>query len=191
MRSRVTSLLVSLLIPATGLLAGERTVDPKLSVPLFLKIITYDTNFKPEQFKKVELHLLYDKSDAVSYNQLQQIEDYFRDHPNLKISEVEIGLHVVNHDEIDAALDQLSYQNYNVLIATNMANVAFDALASKLRQQSVRSFSLNPDHVTLGLAVSVRAGEKNNAILVNLDASRDEGSRFSAHLLKMCEIFKE
>jgi len=181
--------LLLLLVTAVVAWGGDVVVDPGLSIPLFLKIITYDENFDAKTIETVRIYTVYDQKTARSYEQLTKTEEFFKKNQDLTVEGVRVQLYSLTLDRIDSILENTSKAEYRMLIVTEIGREKARILAEKTKAVDVRSFALDPSYIPLGLAVTVRTGRTSNAILVNLEASRQEGSRFGAHLLKMCEIY--
>ncbi|MEE9441760.1 MAG: YfiR/HmsC family protein [candidate division Zixibacteria bacterium] len=165
-------------------------MDPKLSLPLFLKIITCDFNFNSDKFENVHIRILYDKGNADAYEEYQIACDFMSRNSDLKIEGLDIIFEGVNFFSPDSILNGYDSQNYNVLIIAGNNENGLEELLDKLSESNIRTFSFNPELISNGIAVSVKAQEKKNSIIVNLDAAQSEGSKFGAHLLKMCSIYE-
>jgi len=183
--------ILTLIIITAGILGDQNgLIEPELGIPLFLKIITYDENFEPDNINAVKIWIVYDHALEQSYEQLRGIKKYFKANPGLTVCGVTVEYYAVTYDSIAAAWQTLDTSQYHLMIATCIGNDKAVYLASLAQTYHVRSFTLNPDYVPLGLSIGVKIKSVGQLILVNLDSSRREGSRFSAHLLKLCEIVK-
>jgi len=180
------------LIACAGIaVSGETAVEPAQSIPLFLKIITYDANFVPEKYDNIRVYTIYDSSIPLSYKQFLDAEEFFKGRPQLVVSGVHILHQPIPLDQVDSIFKQASDSEYRALLVTNIGQEKINRLSKKTQLFGVKSFSLCPDYVPQGLSIGVRPEEESKTILVNLRSSRLEGSNFSAHLLKICEIYKE
>ncbi len=185
----VAKYILLLLVVSVGVLGKHGTaIDPDLGIPLFLKVITYDENFDPEKIDAVNISIVYDRAQVQSYEQLRRIESYLKENSGLMVSGVAVTYQSVPSDEIDSALATLDDSQYNLMIVTSVGSDRVASLSSKAQIHLVRTFSLDPEYVALGISVGVKVRKKGQLIMVNLDSSRREGSQFSAHLLRLCEI---
>jgi len=164
------------------------TVDAELVLPIFLKIITYDENFEPGSIDTVDICTVYDRAVTRSYDQLRQIERYLADNSGLTIAGVAVRHRVVSCDSLETALANIKDDEYHLMIITSVGSDRIATLVKEARDHDVRTFSLDPAYVELGITIGIKAQTKGQLILVNLDSSREEGSRFSAHLLRLCQI---
>lgn len=182
--------LLLFVITAVAALGGGDIVNPSLGIPVFLKILTYDENFDAKTLETVDIYVVYDQKIVRSYEQLAETEEFFRKNRDLTVDGVKTQLHPVPFDQIDSILKKVSTTDYGMLIVTEIGEQRARVLAEKTRANGIRSFALDPAYIPLGLSITVRTERKSKPILVNLEASRQEGSRFGAHLLKMCEIYE-
>ena len=171
--------------------AESGAVEPQVGIPLFLKIITYDENFGQALAQPVRLFVVYEKSVAQSYEQHLRVEEFFKTSDRLLVGGKDVRYQPVVLEALDSMLQYLSPTEYNVLLVTSIGKSRVRLLAGKIRGRGLRSFAFDSDYVPLGLAVGVRVEPRQPVIMINLDSSRKEGSRFSAHLLKMCEVYKD
>lgn len=189
-RTPAILLLVCLMLWTSGRTAHKAEVAPALAIPLFLKIITYDESFQPEQLDGIQLLLLYDRSDAHSYSQFVEAQEFFEKNKALKVNDLDIHFQPVQFPDLAEAAANLSPSKYSILITTHLQKSKLLAVAKARENRQLHSFSFDPESVTMGISVSVRPREKRNAILVNLKQAKAEGSRFGARLLRMCEIYE-
>ncbi|MFH1893496.1 MAG: hypothetical protein ABIK83_12545 [Candidatus Zixiibacteriota bacterium] len=191
MQTKIACFLGILLITGAAPAFGDNgTVDPGLEIQLFLKVITYDQNFLPESLGAVRLYIVYDRSVPESYEQLLRVDNFLRESPGMSVSGVAVKHESLPIKQFNSAVSRMSSREYNILLVTAVDRREIESLALEAQAAGMRSFSILPEYVNLGLAVGVRVGKKRNSIIVNLESSRREGSNFSAHLLKMCEVIK-
>lgn len=184
-------LMIFVMLQSGGMVsAGHGLVDPAQGIPLFLKIITYDDNFNSDSIGIVDIYFVYDEKQVESYLQLSLAEEYFRSNSGLKVAEIKVSFQPVAVGKLNSYLNKLSDTAYSVLIVTELEENQLNLIKEKTAGLKIRSFSFNPEHVKLGYSVSIRLRDKKIKIVVNLDAAHEEGSEFGAHLLKMCDIYK-
>lgn len=188
----ITSGLICLLgVLALGRLSVMAESAPAQSlIPLFLKIASYDEAFDQSQVSAVNIVVLYDMSNALSYKQSLELRDYFAGHKSLKVEGVDVRYEAVALSELPGYIKGLSATDYNMLVVTAIADHRISGIVEATQKAGIRTYSLVPKHVAMGIAISVDPTRKHKSILVNLDAARLEGSHYSAHLLKLCDIVK-
>lgn len=170
--------------------AGVEALSSDQMIMLFLKVITYDQSFEFDSTKTVTVYLPYERSNPASYEQFRAAQRFFD--KNKKIAVEGASVHFVPFaiDEADSGLPKRAATDYGILLMTNLSDKTVRRLLNARASAGLRSFSLDPALVPLGVAVSARAGEKKNSIVVNLVESQREGAHFATPLLKMCEIYE-
>ena len=91
----------------------------------------------------------------------------------------------------DAALDAVVAEQRPALLVATTAGLDVAAVRQVTRKRRVLSFSVAERDVRSGLAFGVVDGEERNEIVINLDAARAEGARFSAGLLQLARLVDE
>jgi hypothetical protein len=170
--------------------AGDGAPSPDQVIMLFLKVITYDQSFTFDATKTVTVYLPYERSSATSYEQYRETQKFFDKNKQLTVDGARVRLIAFPVEEIDSGLFRKEVSNYGILLVTNLSDNSMTRLLNNESGARLKSFSLDPNLIPMGIAVSVKAGEKKNAIVVNLGEAQREGSRFAAPLLKMCEIYE-
>jgi len=158
---------------------------------LFLKVITYDQSFEFDSTKTVTIYLPYERSNAASYEQFRAAQKFFDNNKKLTVEGARVCFVPFPVDENDSSLNRREAADYGILLVTDLSDVSVRRLLDSGASAGLRSFSLDPALLPLGIAVSVRAGEKKNSIVVNLAKAQREGAHFATPLLKMCEIYEE
>lgn len=167
-------------------------MEPESGIPLFLKIVTYDNSFHPGALSGVVVYLVYDKSVPHSYEQMLASHEFFRSNNKLRVSGLSIKV-------VDVTIDQLrqmqgfgdSGQYRLVLITDIEKSKSVSDVIAICQDQQIRSFTFEPEHVQVGVSVSIRPSAKKNRILINLPSAKAEGSTFGARFLSMCEILND
>lgn len=188
----MTSIALCLLFLFSGVVAGEDIdISPSKGIPLFLKIITYDENFNSANFELIKIFVLYDRRIGESYEQYLEVRQYFKDNPGVNVDGVPIKLQEVQVNSINDIASQISKSDYNLLVVTELKEDKVLSVAEFARSNGLHSYSLKASFVPLGIAIGIIAGKNSSSIQVNVQSSRLEGSKYSARLLKMCNIYEE
>lgn len=184
------SLIFVFLHGGSVLTADHKLVDPAKGIPLFLKIIAYDNNFNADAIESINIYFVYDKELINSYQQLTLAKEYFRSNKKIKVADIDVVFKPVPYGKLNSSMNNLSDSSYNILIVTELEENQLNLIKKKSADSNIRSFSFNPEHVELGYSVSIKLRDKKTKIVINLGSSKREGSEFSAHLLKICDIYK-
>jgi len=174
----------------TAVGGGKVTVKFDLALPLFLKVASYDDSFQGgKQFDSVKVYVLYDPAQAVSCRQTQEAEKYFRENSQLKVLGTPCGYQALPLADADSVLNSVGQRNYSILVVTSLAYEKVKPLLQAIERMKVRTFAIDSEQVKEGLAVGLKVDDKATTIIVNMEAAKLEGSKFSAHLLKICELY--
>ena len=183
---------VTLVFMCPAVLSGEdNIIQPKVGLPLFLKIITYDESFNAGSFERITIYVVYDRSNSLSYEDYLEVDEFFRVHPDINVDGIQVRVRGVQLKSIREINDQISDRDYNLLLVTNVNAKQVEAIAGFARGSRLHSYSLNADFVPMGITIGVQPDNQNGSIKVNLLSAKLEGSKYSARLLKMCEIIEE
>jgi hypothetical protein len=188
---RFLACTVLLIIGWTSIVqAGDGALSPDQMIMLFLKVITYDQSFEFDSTKTVTVYLPYERSNPASYEQFRAAQKFFDRNKELRVEGAHVRFVPFLVDEAASSLTSQGASNYGVLLMTNLTKETVRGLLNQASGIGLRSFSLDPALVPLGVAVSARAGDKKNSIVVNLAKAQREGAHFATPLLKMCEIYE-
>ncbi|MCX6835391.1 MAG: hypothetical protein NTW07_09715, partial [candidate division Zixibacteria bacterium] len=140
--------------------AGDGALSPDQMIVLFLKVITYDQSFEFDSTKTVTVYLPYERSNAASFEQFRTAQKFFDRNKELSVEGAHVRFVPFPIDEAASSLTGRGASNYSLLLMTNLAKETVQGLLDKAFGMELRSFSLDPDLVPLGVAVSARAGDK-------------------------------
>jgi hypothetical protein len=164
-------------------------IEPRLAIPLFLKIVSYDHSFvTPTKPDTLRMFFLYDFSDTKSYQQYQDTQEYVRSAGDLTVSGVPVKLLGIQTGDADSIITSTPDSLYSILVCGTGRGAAFRELSSRLEKRNCHSFAMNPEDMAVGLSVSIDANDRKTIVLVNLNTAKAEGSRFSSQLLSLCRI---
>lgn len=182
------------LVAAVGISAladGDMSVEPTQGIPLFLKIITYDNSYEFGETKTVNVCLPYVRRNAASYEQYRACSRFFEKNKDTRVSGARVNFIPFQLSEIESMKSKIQSSDYNIMIFTDLNDEQVHSLLQERDELSLKTFTFNPRQLSLGVGISVRSRQKKTTIVVNLAATQVEGSRYGAHLLKMCEIYEE
>ncbi|MEW5796137.1 MAG: hypothetical protein AB1772_07225 [Candidatus Zixiibacteriota bacterium] len=183
-------LIIGLFLLGSHASSVAEALDPAQAIPLFLKIVSYDQSFQGGPDRTVTVYLPYDRREAPSYEQYRVAQRYFEKNADLTVLGSRIRFQPVCCDSLRTIVDQLSPDDYNIMMLTSLNEEQTRLLADLKSGTRIRTFAFDAVQIPFGVAVSVRPDEKKNAIIVNLAAAQSEGSRFGAQLLRLCEIWE-
>jgi hypothetical protein len=85
----------------------------------------------------------------------------------------------------------LIHERTDVVYLTPVRGVELDPITSAARAGGMTTFTGVPLYVEQGLALSVGIVRERPQIIVNLPATRAEGSDFTSQLLRLCKVIEE
>lgn len=188
MRLGVYIVVLSLIWLAVAV-GDPAAIAPDKGITLFLKIITYDNSYQFDRTKTVNVYLPYERSNAVSYQQFRGAREFLENASNLKVAGARVRFRPFQIDSLKTVLKTVSEADYNIMVITSLGEPQVRNILSFTQALGIRTFALDPNLVSVGVAVGIRPYLKKKSILVNVAAAREEGSQFGAPLLKMCEIY--
>ncbi len=171
--------------------ATSHTVAPELGVPLFLKILSYDQSYKFDDNKTVDLYLSYDKAEPTSYEQFRATQAYFQKNPDVTVFGARVRFLPVCYDSTELVLRQINQEHYNIMILTSMEDDKIRQYLKDEQGRGIRTYTFDPDLISLGVAVGIQTVKGKTAIVVNLAKAEDEGTHFGAQFLRICEVIEE
>jgi len=118
-------------------------------------------------------------------------EEYFRSNKKIRVANKNVVFSPVAFGNLNTSLNNISDSSYNILIVTELEENQLDFIMKKSIELQIGSFSFNPEHIELGFSVSIKLHDQRTRIVINLESSKREGSEFSAHLLKICDIYQD
>ena len=191
MRRVLLTILAWSLVGTNSARATDDLVAPELAVPLFLKILSYDQSYKFDKDKTVDFYLPYDKADAASYEQYRAARGYFQKNEDVTVFGAKVRFLPICCDSTKLVLSQVNPNHYNMMVLTSMSRAKVQELLDDQQGRSVRTYTLDPGQMSLGVAVGIKPTKGKNSIVVNLAEAEKEGTRFGAQLLRICELLEE
>jgi hypothetical protein len=168
--------------------AQEMEVPVMLQAELFLKVMTFDRNLASRTKDETVVIVVYQSGNKLS-NRTQ--EEFVRTVERLRRTWKGSVLHIVTVDLDQEDLEEaLRGLNAAALYVAPLRGVDIENIASVARTGHIATFSGVPRYITRGLAVGVRVKGDRPKLMVNLQASRLEGTDFSAELLTIAEVIQ-
>jgi hypothetical protein len=190
MRPRLASwpsavLLTLVLLASAGVSRAE--AQAARDAALVLRVLSYDRNLGSRAPSRRDILTVYAPGDRAS-------ERSCRD---LAAAITALGARVTVADRRVRATPH-AYQDPETLARAMRSAVAvfvcsglegsIGAIAGESRARSVLTLTSVERQVDAGLAVGILAGRSQMRLVVNLPASRAEGARLDAALLRLCEV---
>jgi hypothetical protein len=185
------NILVLILIFSCKSFAQEMPLPIENQVPLFIKILNYDRQFKTRISNSVVIGILYqNKFRASSIAKDEFIKYLFLNSEN-SIDGKPFSCIPIEYNNLENLEKLAGEKNLNILYVTPMRSTDIIKVSRICRENKIISISGVPEYIREGLSVGLDMKSDNPKILINLDAAKSEGADFKSQLLKISEIIKQ
>ena len=173
---------------AGGSQAAE--LPPGKQVVFLARVIAYDGNLKARAGEAVNIGIVVKKGDSGSETMAAGLEKAFSSLGTstilglpLKVSHI----HFTGRDALDRAVKDEGIDTLYVCsgLDSNLADIK-----SVARTRKVMTVGSSESHVRLGISLGVFIVDGKNVILVNLEASREEGISFGPEFLRLATVVR-
>jgi uncharacterized protein DUF4154 len=181
----------------TVLLAGgsahaqEMAAPAGIQVPLLFKILTFDRRMgarPPGQFLVVAV--LYQSGYRASLVAKNQVVDALEamEHSTISGHPVRwVAVELKDREQLRLALIR---ERTDVVYVTPLRGVDLDLIVKTARGAGMTTFTGVPLYVQQGLALGIGIVRERPEIIINLSATRAEGSDFTAQLLRVSRVIE-
>lgn len=183
----VSSILAGVLL-AHGSLGGE--LPPGKQAIFLARVIAYDGNLKGRAGPVVNIGVLAKKGDKDSESMSEAIMKAFAPLESatlLGLPVKVVRIYFSGRESLERAVREDGIDTLYVCagLDSNLAEIK-----SVSRQKKLLSVASQEGHLKLGLSLGVFDIGGKNTILVNLDASREEGVAFGPELLRLATVVR-
>jgi YfiR/HmsC-like len=188
-RFRALCLAAVLVLCAGGLGVGAELPAAKQAVFL-ARIIAYDGNLKERAAGIVDIGILSRKGDKASEQMAESILKAFSPLESATLAGLPVKLtklSFVGRDALDKAVRD---EHINTIYVCGGLDANLSDITSVARSRKALTIASQQDHLKHGLSLGVFDVDGKNTILVNLDASREEGVAFGPELLRLATVVR-
>lgn len=173
--------------PVTG--ADEMPVPADLQVTLLLKVLTYDRNFETKARTDLTIGIVYDPADPGSLKAKSEVAEMLGRVAGKTVKKLPIKYVLLERGGLPDLEAAVRSHGVSLLYLTpglhDLEELIRFSQASRITTATgVRSY------VEKGVAVGIAVRQDKPEILINLPASRSEGSEFDASLLRIATVLK-
>jgi hypothetical protein len=188
----ISGLVISLLVlGGHHSFSQEVKVPQEAQIPFLLKILTYDRAFKEKAQDALNIGLLYNPDDNASIEHKDRVVEAFQRYRDKKVSGLSLEILPFDYITFHDLLELLPGKRIHVLIITTGNTEMLREIINLTREGRILSFSTSPELVEKGVSVGIDLVEEKMKIVIDYEATKTEGSDFSAQLLKICRIVRE
>jgi len=162
-------------------MAQDAPVPVEVQVPLLLKILTFDRRLT-DATEPLVVGIVFQHRNRASAAIGEEVRGL------LAAAARPIRVVVIDLDETPDFRGTLLRESVRVVYVAPLQAVSVSTIAEATRGERVVSVTGVPRYVDQGLAVGIDLNGTRPRIVINLAASRAEGSDFSAQLLKLARL---
>jgi len=166
---------------------GERMPSARFAAILG-RLLTYDNSLQRRSGRDIGIAVLYRRGDAQSIAEANEAFDQIRALEGGKTLELPVKVYKVAF-EGEADLEKAAVAaGPTVFVVTGGMTDQTDIVRRVSTRRKILTVANDGIQARRGLAVAIYVFEGKSKILVNLSASKREGTAFDSALLGMCEI---
>jgi hypothetical protein len=172
--------------------AQEMAAPAEVQIPLLFKILTFDRRLGTRPPGKViVIAVVFQTGFRASLVARNQIVDALKSMQDSTISGHPVRWVAVEWRDGEQLRAALIHERADVVYLTPVRGVELDPITSAARAGGMTTFTGVPLYVEQGLALSVGIVRDRPQIIVNLPATRAEGSDFASQLLRLCKVIED
>jgi hypothetical protein len=191
MRVRLGLGVLTLLLAGGSAHAQGMAAPAEIQVPLLFKILTFDRRLGTRPAGDVlVIAVVFQTEYRASLVARNQIVDALKAMEDSTISGHPVRWVAVEWQDAEQIRLALIHERADVVYVTPLRGVELDPLVRAARAGGMTTFTGVPLYVEQGLALSVGIVRDRPQIIVNLPATRAEGSDFTSQLLRVCKVIQ-
>jgi len=159
--------------------------------PLILKILTYDRNLDRNSEEVLTIGIVHDPTNPDSATAMQELSDFLFANKGKKVKQKPFRYFQIEYagsESLRAFSEERGIGVY--YITPGFSSATLSQIIGVSRSPSITSMTGVPDYVQAGVAVGIGERRGRPQILINLPASREEGSEFDASLLRISTVIR-
>ncbi|MDP6775356.1 MAG: YfiR/HmsC family protein [Candidatus Latescibacteria bacterium] len=185
---RLVVLCACSLVVVPGVRAQEMPVPVPIQAALFTKILAFDRSLPPTDPEGLVVAVLYQEKVRSSVNAkdewIEAIESIGSD------GRLEASCLPIDITDPNVLRASLTNRGIHAIYVTPLRAVEIREITAASRSLKIRTFTGVPEYVGAGIGVGIGMKGERPEILINLDASKAEGTDFRARLLKLARIVR-
>jgi hypothetical protein len=192
----VICLGVSLLVESSGLAAlaadadDEEEVPPSRQAVIVLRAMAYDGNLKARARGAIDIGVVYKKGNARSEQTAATMTKAFGALSATQVAGLPIAVSRLAFAGAEALGKSIAEAGIDMLYVCDGLGAERDAITGVTRRMKVLSVGKERRQVHQGLSLGVFQVDGRTVIVLNLQASRQEGAAFAADLLRLASVIR-
>ena len=191
MRAFVLVCAMTVLLCGSAAQAQEMAAPAGIQVPLLFKILTFDRRMgarPPGQV--IVIAVVFQSGYRASLVAKKQVVDALEAMEHSTISGHPVRMVAVEWKDREQLRLALIHERTDVVYVTPPRGVDLDHIIRTARGAGMTTFTGVPLYVAQGLALGIGIVRERPEIVINLSATRAEGSDFTSQLLRVCRVIE-
>ena len=164
---------------------------PDVQIALLLKVLTYDRSFQYKAKSGVTIGVVYVPTDADSVKAKDEVLKTLARVSDRTIKNLPIKYVALEYKDAASLEKAVRTNKVNVFYIAPGNAASLPTLLKMSKTFAITSSTGVPEFVEKGVAIGIGIkADKKPDILINLPASRNEGSDFDASLLRIARVVK-
>lgn len=183
-------LLLSFAIPINANPDGEMAVPVQTQYPLFLKILTYDRNLKSKLKNDLVIAVVYQNKYRPSLlardgfiETVRNVSPKWENGTNIRLVDIELTEMV----DLSQAIKE---SGAHVLYITPIRAYDLNTITEASRSLKCVTVTGVPAYAEKGMSVAIGTRDNKPLIIINLQATKMEGSDFNSRLLNLAKVIQ-
>jgi len=190
-RVRLAIGVLTLLLAGGSAQAQKMAAPAEIQVPLLFKILTFDRRLATRPPGDVMvIAVVFQTGYRASLVARNQIVDALKAMEDSTISGHPVRWVAVEWIDEEQVRLALIRERTDVVYVTPLRGVELHPLVRTARAAGMTTFTGVPLYVEQGVALSIGIVRERPQIIVNLAATRAEGSDFTSQLLRLCKVIE-
>jgi ABC-type sugar transport system substrate-binding protein len=168
--------------------AQAMTVPADLQMTLIFKILTYDRQLEAKAGADLVVGIVHDPADKASAAAADEVQSALFKFAGKTVKKLPIKYFLIEYTKA-ADLDSfIKAKGINMLYVTPGVTKALPDIIKIAQARKITTATGVSDYVRKGIAVGVTVRQDKPQIMINLPASKSEGSEFDASLLRIATV---
>ncbi len=159
----------------------------KDQVPLFLKILTYDSNLAARG-ETIVVGVVFQERHRASVLAKDDFLAAIRDYPTVGGQSVRVV--PLPLSDVATLQEQVQTHGINTLYVAPLRAYDVAVLLPLATEQQILTLSGVPAYIHEGIAVGMRLEDRKPKVMVNLPAAKAQGANFKVQLLRLAEVIR-
>jgi hypothetical protein len=173
-----------------GLAHAEDAIPTSRQVVILMRALAYDGNLKSRAGNTINIAILQKKGNAASETMANAMTKAFGALESTQVSGLPIVVSHMTYVGEEALTKAFTGAGIDFVYVCEGLDADLDAIKRVTHQMKVLSVGSMHEQVEKGLSIGIFEIESKCTILLNLQASRQEGVEFAADLLRLARVIR-